>query len=144
MFNRFANIFWHYYGGALFGFRQRLWPLEKQYYPAFQALAFVLYLLQMGLLMFVHMPQLIQVGLALILFSPQWIYAFHRIPYPVFEYRAYSMPAGVALIIFALLGKWSIVLLIFWAWRSIIRRHRLIEPLLFWEQAQKENIDHGS
>lgn len=143
--NRFANIFWHYYGGACLGFRQRLWPEEKHYSGAAQILAILIYVAQLGVLLFVALPAIARLGLALILFSPQWLYAVSPLPHPVFEYRAYGMAAGVALVLgWALTAHPlpALMLCCVWAWRSYVRRQILVEPLRFWRTAQEE--DHGS
>ena len=144
MLNRFANIFWHYYSGPLYGFKQRLWPVERVYPLSFQWLALILYLGQLGILIFGHPPILAKAGLALILFSPQWLYAFHTLPYPVFEYRGYGMAAGVSLIAVEVLRRFPIVLVplaIVWFVLTVRRSNILVSPLRFWEAAEKEN--HG-
>jgi hypothetical protein len=147
MLNRFATIFWHYVGGALFGFRQRLWPQEKIYSWWWRLAALILFVGQLCVLLFAGLPPVPRVGLALILFSPQWLYVY-PIPYPVFEFRGYGMAAGVTLLTFTAISysmKYScvavIALAVCWAWRSRARRHILVDPLRFWARAEEEH--HG-
>lgn len=175
MLNHFANIFWHYCR-ALTGVRQRLWPTTRQFSPAMQALALTLYVAQLLILFFGPLPSLARIGLALIVFSPQWVYALplqfspprtrlehgwllgahgysawgwwryvSAVPHPVFEFRGYGMAAGVALLLASFVANhpWmGIPIVLFWAWRSYVRRQILIDPLRFWRTAQEE--DHGS
>ena len=140
MLNRFANIFWHYYGGVLVGFRQKLWPLEQTYSLVWQLAAVALYLAQLGWLLFADMPPVPRLGLALILFSPQWLYTYPW-PHPVFEYRAYGMAIGLALLLASFIHPFVLVpLFIFWTWRSTRRRAVLTDPLRFWKCAQEKEL----
>lgn len=142
--NRFANIFWHYYRGPLLGFHHRLWPVEQEYSFASQLAAVALFLMQFGILLCVHVSPLLRLGLAMLLFSPQWLYVY-PVPHPVFEFRAYGMAMGVALIIIAL-GFHPILLALIallWFRHSVHRHQHITEPLRFWTQAQEEQ-HHGS
>ena len=92
-------MLWHYVSGPLLGFRHRIWPQERTGRPVFDILAILIYVSAQALLWAGHLPRLPAVGLALILFSPQWLYVLPIRDHPVFEYRGYSMAAGVALIL---------------------------------------------
>lgn len=145
--SKFANIFWHYYSGPLIGLRQRFWPLEKQYSPLFKLAAVVLWSLQASLFCMSSTPTPVRLGLALILLSPQWFYCVSPVPHLVFEFRGYSMAAGVALIAAWLLsthGVLLVTLFVFFAWRSLVRRRILVSPLAFWQKVQEENKHHGT
>lgn len=145
MLNRFSNIFWHYYGGALLGFRQRLWPEEETHSSIWKGLAVALYLAQLSILLFVPLATLSRLGLALILFSPQWLYAAFP-SHPIFEYRAYGMALGMALVlaqVFRSHPLFAVPVCVVWAWRSHVRHHILTQPLRFWKCAQEDN-SHGS
>lgn len=140
--NRFANIFWHYYAGPLIGVRQRLWPSEKSFGRCLQSLALLLYAFQWGILLSNQLPRLAEVGMALILLSPQWGYVL-PIPHPVFEFRGYGMAAGMACVLASVLGFVGVVLVSsVWAWRRHVRLEIVTSPLSFWERAQEEH--HGT
>lgn len=140
--NRFTNIFWHYFSGPLAGFNQRLWPEERTCSPFMKCLAAALYLIPLVVIVMPVQPWL-RLGAAFIMFSPQWLYAFTSLPHPVFEFRGYSMAAGMALIAAGSLAAHPIagfVVFAVWSARSLIRQRILVSPLRFWQQAQKENI----
>lgn len=143
--NRFASIFSRYFGGALIGVRQALWPQERQHSGFAHIFAGLSYLALMLALLLGNLSHLDAFGLALILFSPQWLYVA-PVGHPVFEFRGYGMAAGVALLLGPRLAlHWWLfaVLVLLWTARSLVRRRILIEPLRFWATAQEENA-HGS
>lgn len=147
MLNRFANIFYHYYSGPLAGFRLRLWPSERDYPVTPQITALILFCIQLFILITVPLPSLIQFGLTFILFSPQWLYCLiPSLPHPIFEYRAYGMSIGIALILASILSSHpvlTITLLLLWLYWSVVRYRTLTDPLRFWARAEQEN-SHGS
>lgn len=137
---RFAIIFWHYHGGALFGVRQRLWPNKSHASMIAMISAILLYSMEWGALL-LHLPREAKLGLLLIVLSPQWLYVL-PIDHPVFEFRGYSMAMGVALILSSLLRSTPImwlVLVVFWAAATLRRRKCVVEPFAFWRRAQEEN-----
>ncbi len=142
MLNRFANIFWHYLSGPLAGVRLRFWPAEKPFQILAQGVAGGLFLTIALVFLFAPLTVPIRLGLALILFSPQWLYAFTALPHPIFEFRAYGMAAGVALILAEGLKSYPIAivaLIIVWSRLSLTRYRTLTDPLRFWKRAEEEH-----
>ena len=134
------GILWHYVSGPLLGFQHRIWPQRRSYPASFHLTATLIYFSAQVLLWFGHLPRLPAIGLALILFSPQWLYVLPIRDHPVFEYRGYSMAAGVALILAWALPWWAVILLcIVWFFVSMARYKLFTSPDLFWARVEEEN-----
>jgi len=143
MINRFTNIFWYYIRGPLLGCWQHLWPKEAEFHRQWKIIAIAAYGTLITVFMLANLSTLTRIGLALILFSPQWLYVTPR-PHPVFEFRGYGMAAGIAILLAEVLEShlWLMLALsVFWAWRSYVRRSILIDPLRFWKKVQEDNLN---
>lgn len=107
-------------------------------------LALIQYLAILAIPFIPNFPVYVRIGVALIVFSPQWLYVFSPVPHLVFEFRGYGMAAGVAILAAGLLEGYrvlAVALFLFWAWRSLVRRRILTSPIAFWRRVEEENSD---